>query len=122
MSENDAIAVGIVAFVFMACLVAWAVHSSPEIIETKVDEPALPPPPELPAEKASETSFTSTQVLGALLAIIGFFGIIIGLGMDITHTGDIVNLGLMNDRIVLMIAGGFGLLTGTLLIALTGKK
>jgi hypothetical protein len=121
MSENDMIAVGISVFVAMACLVVWVVHSSPEITETKFDEPALPPQ-ELPKESSSEVSFNSSQALGAVLALSGLAGIVLSFFMEISHTGGIVNLGLMNDRVVVMIGSGFGLLTGALLMVLAGKK
>jgi len=125
MTSNDIIAVGIAVAVIFISLIIWAVHDSHEMNqepETKPSEPSAPPPQELPPDVLRESAFTGLQILGGVIATAGMFGIIIGLSMDISVRGDVVNLGLMNDRIVTMIGGGFGLLTGTLLMVLSGKK
>lgn len=95
----------------------WQADARPAIV------PQMPAP-ELAAssEPAPEFDFGVQQVIGCILLIIGLIMGLMALGMDISVTtakgGSVNNIGLMNDRMVLMMAGGFLALIGTVMLVI----
>jgi hypothetical protein len=79
-----------------------------------------------PPDPVVEVNFSMTQFIGVCLLCLG---IIMGLGaltMDITVTAstgrEINNIGLMNDRMVFMVAAGFAALIGTVMMMMGAKR
>jgi hypothetical protein len=87
-----------------------------------------PPPTEGPDESVEppKSRTTATQDGGCILLLLGVILGVSALCMSITVTAEsgreVNNLGLMNDRMVSMLAAGFLALIGALMILLGGRR
>jgi len=77
------------------------------------------------APQPTEPQFSHVQALGCFLLLAGLGLGLIAVFMDVTvSTGRMTvnNIGLMNDRLMLLIAAGFAFLSGLMMMLLGGKK
>jgi len=123
--STDVYALAVVAVLVIAAVVYFISQESPAV-KTVAEEPVVEPvESKAEAPQPTEPQFSNVQVLGCFLLLAGLGLGLIAVFMDVTvSTGHMTvnNIGLMNDRLMFLIAAGFAFLSGLMMMLLGGKK
>lgn len=118
-----AMAVLAVLVIVFVCLFSY---QEPQASETLVKEADVKPVESPPlVVEPTQPQFTGVQILGVLFMLGGFGLGLIACFMDVTVSSGsmtVNNIGLMNDRLMFLIAAGFAFLSGLMMMLLGGKK